>query len=338
MLNIALNANRMLFVGLFLIGFVMFGCGAKSNVEFVVSDEDDKIDVYIDDTFFTAYAFDEVYKKPILYPVNTARETSVTRPFLYRELGDRGGHPHQVGLWLTYGYVNGRDFWNVSNAHPPPERYHEFGSIHHREVRNMSTRGNKGVLEVFTEWISLDGIKLLEEESTFVFQGEGNKRIIDRITTLTATEKDLSLKDDKEGMFGMRVRHELNHPDAGNGATGIYRSSEGLQSHNLTGNDVWGTRARWMNLSGNIEGEDVSIIMLDHPDNVGYPTHWHVRGGGLFSANPLGQAALTDGRNRLDFSMRQGESVTFKYRVIIYSDSEVTDEIVESDWQTFVNQ
>ena len=33
-------------------------------------------------------------------------------------------------------------------------------------------------------------------------------------------------------------------------------------------------------------GDDpVTLAMLDHPKNVGFPTYWHARGYGLFAAN-----------------------------------------------------
>ncbi len=106
-------------------------------------------------------------------------------------------------------------------------------------------------------------------------------------------------------MLGIRVARELEHPsdkpeiftDASgiatavptlnnDGVTGMYRSSEGIE-----GDDVWGTRGKWVNLTGEINGEKVSLAILDHPKNPGYPTYWHARGYGLFAANTLGQKA-----------------------------------------------
>ena len=103
-------------------------------------------------------------------------------------------------------------------------------------------------------------------------------------------------RDTKEGMFGLRVARGLEQPadkpevftDAAGrpgkvpaldnaGVTGQCVSSEGLK-----GDAVWGTRARWVLLSGTVESEPVTVVMLDHPDNPGFPTYWHARGYGLF--------------------------------------------------------
>ena len=105
------------------------------------------------------------------------------------------------------------------------------------------------------------------------------------------------------------------------GATGNYRSSEGI-----TGDAVWSTRAQWMLLYGNIGDEKISIVICDHPDNPCYPTYWHARGYGLFSANPLGWSDFTGGKEMLNFSIPDGGSVTFRYRVIIESGSHLSDE------------
>ena len=72
-----------------------------------------------------------------------------------------------------------------------------------------------------------------------------------------------------------------------------------------------------MDLYGAIGGEKVSLVVCDHPKNINYPTYWHARGYGLFSANPLGVADFTKGKERLNFALAPGESVTFRYRIVL---------------------
>jgi hypothetical protein len=40
----------------------------------------------------------------------------------------------------------------------------------------------------------------------------------------------------------------------------------------------------------------------------------------LFAANALGQKALSDGKDVLNFALEAGKSVTFRYRVLILSE------------------
>jgi len=97
---------------------------------------------------------------------------------------------------------------------------------------------------------------------------------------------------------------------------GNYRSAEGVE-----GKEVWGTRCRWMKLASEINGEQVALVIIDHPENVGYPTYWHARDYGLFAANTLGQKVFSDGENTLNFSMREGETVTFRYRLVVAAEN-----------------
>ena len=97
---------------------------------------------------------------------------------------------------------------------------------------------------------------------------------------------------------------------------GDYRSAEGVE-----GKEVWGTRCRWMKLEREIKDEPVALVIIDHPSNVGYPTYWHARDYGLFAANTLGQKVFSEGKNELNFSLKKGETVTFKYRLVVAAEN-----------------
>ena len=103
---------------------------------------------------------------------------------------------------------------------------------------------------------------------------------------------------------------------------GNYRSAKGVE-----GKEVWGTRCRWMKLASEIKGEQVALVIIDHPLNAGYPTYWHARDYGLFAANTLGQKIFSEGKNELNFSLKKGESVTFKYRLVVAAENLSDDQI-----------
>jgi hypothetical protein len=319
------------------------------GVKLVHNEQQQRVDVTINGQLFTSYIYPGAIKKPVLYPVRTAKGTLVTRGFpLEPRAGERVDHPHHVGLWFNYGDVNGLDFWNNSDS-IAPEKRNEYGTIVHKKVNKASSGKDKGELDVTMEWQDPDGKPILREDTKFVFSGDDDTRTIDRITTLTALDKEVSFKDNKEGMIGIRVARQLEHPsdkpelftDASGKATnvpimnnegvsGIYRSSEGLE-----GDAVWGTRARWVDLSGNINGEDISLVMMDHPKNVGHPTYWHARGYGLYAANNLGQKAMSGGKEELNFKLAKGKSVTFRHRIMIHSGAKMPAEEMKSAYQKF---
>jgi len=55
----------------------------------------------------------------------------------------------------------------------------------------------------------------------------------------------------------------------------------------------------------------------------------------LFAANPLGQKIFSNGKETLDFKLAPGQSVTFRYRIIITSGEKVTPEVLNQQALTF---
>ena len=296
-----------------------------------VKEAEQKVDVLIDGQQFTSYIYPDNIKKPVLWPVMSPAGNMVTRSYpLINNDGDRTDHPHHVGIWLNYGDVNGLDFWNNSEA-IPPEKRDGYGTIYHRSIDQAESGKGTALLVTSSDWQTPDNTTILEEQTRFRFTASDNMRIIDRTANLTAMIDEVVFRDNKEGFFGIRVARELELPMEGPAqlmdahgvvtnvekmdnslVTGNYRSSEGIE-----GKEVWGTRGRWMKLSGEIRGEEVSIVIIDHPSNVGYPTFWHARDYGLFAANTLGQKIFSDGTLELNYTLQKGESATFKYRLVV---------------------
>ena len=306
---------------------------AGKGVEVTVKQAERRVDISVDGRPFTSYIWPAPLKKPVLYPIRTARGTLVTRGFpLDPRPGERVDHPHHVGLWFNYGDVNGIDFWNNSDA-IAADRKGKMGTIVHKAIKTASGGPDEGVLEVESDWVMPDGSVILTERTKFVFAGTATTRTIDRITTLEAGATRVDMKDNKEGVLGLRVTRALEEPvtkpetftDASGrptdvptmnneGVNGVYLTSEGVR-----GGAVWGTRGKWNTLSGKVGDEQVSIAIFDAPGNPGYPTYWHARGYGLFAANPLGQKELSGGKDTLGFAIEPNQSVTFRHRIHIES-------------------
>lgn len=303
-----------------------------------------QINVLYNDQLLTAYYYADSLKKPVLYPINTLSGITVTRgfPIAPRE-GEPVDHPHHIGLWLNYESVNGLDFWNHSTATPYKNRSH-YGTIVHDGVVKTEANKTSATLEVTARWINKTETILLRESTRYVFSVEDENFIIDRITTLDALNEDVHFNDVKDGFLAIRVARELQHPSdkpeifvdsKGNPTTVAAINNEGVSgeyvsSESLKGNAVWGTRARWVSLVGTMNKQPVSITIFDHSKNVGYPTYWHARGYGLFAANPLGQKVFSEGKTKLNFMLKKNESVTFRYRIVIRSGSELTIPDIES--------
>jgi hypothetical protein len=312
----------------------------NQKVELVNDTSGQKVDVMVDGKLFTSYCYSDTLMKQILYPIFTSAGTPVTRGWPIKPRpGERADHPHQRGMWLNYGDVNGYDFWGNSYQIPAEIRKVHDGRIKYIKIDSLASGDGEGTLVTNASWNDPFGKELLAEKTTYHFIAKDSLRIIDRITTLTATDSPVTMKDTKEGMFGIRVARQLELPSKGaatfidaegnatkvdqmsnEGISGNYRSSEGI-----TGDSVWATRAKWMDLYGNVGNEDISLVICDHPKNLSYPTYWHARGYGLFAANPFGVKDFTKGKDSLNYSVTAGNPLTFRYRVIISSGHHLTD-------------
>ncbi|MBN1560448.1 PmoA family protein [candidate division KSB1 bacterium] len=284
--------------------------------------DDDKIDIVVDGKPFTSYVISSQYlgksvTKPILYPLLTPAGVKVTRSFPFAEVeGESQDHPHHTGIFFTYDEVNGNGFWN--NTTFPPQ-------IKHSAVKTMQA-GEQGVLTTESEWISKTEAPLLREERTMIIIPGAAETVIDFTMLLTALAEKVEFGDTKEGMFAIRVAHQLQEQDH----TGRYVSSNGDEGEK----SVWGKRAEWVKLEGQIDGADVGIAILNHPQSTNYPTFWHARAYGLFSANPLGQFAFekahqVENPQRFALTLAPGQSALFKFRMILYDGVRTKEQMQE---------
>ncbi|HDZ13737.1 hypothetical protein LCGC14_0783070 [marine sediment metagenome] len=336
-----MNYRFLLFLVLFVGTNVIFSQSKPLPIDLKVNEVEKKVDVMVGGELFTSYIYPDNIKKPVLWPVMSPKGNVLTRSFpMVDKEGDRTDHPHHVGIWLNYGDVNGLDFWNNSEAIPAREK-NKYGTIFHESIEKAKSGKGQARLVTKALWKSPDDEVMLEEETKFSFKAMDDIRIIDRTTTLTAKIDEVKFTDNKEGMFAIRVARELELPSDkpselmdshgvvtkvekmdNTNVKGNYRSSEGIE-----GGAVWGTRAKWMKLSSEINGETVSLVIIDNPTNPGYPTYWHARDYGLFAANTLGQKVFSEGKEELNFSLKKGDSVTFNYRLVVASEDLTDDQI-----------
>jgi hypothetical protein len=324
---------------------VLLSCCAASSAQskkgFEIVEEKDKkqVNILYNGKLLTAYCYYDSSRKPFLWPVNTVEGINVTRSYPFKMVpGERTDHPHHTGIWLNYESVNGLDFWNNSTAIPVERRDH-YGTIVHKSIVAKHADANAAELIVNCEWIRPDKKVLLRETTVFAFVVDDKTVMINRSTDLVAVDTTVVFKDVKDGMFAIRVARELempskeaskfvddkgnvtNVPPSGKDATGMYYGSTGLK-----GDSVWGTKGNWAMLQGKKDGKSITIAIIDHPSNPGYPAYWHARGYGLFSINPLGRKIFSNGKEELNLALKPGQKTTFQYLLIV-----TTDDITPSD-------
>lgn len=330
---------------------LVLGSGVRAGadrIQVTPNESARRVDVTIDGRPFTSYVWPERLKKPVLYPIRSAKGTLVTRGWpLDPRPRERTDHPHQVGLWFDYESVDGVDFWNNSDALKPEEAAKK-GTIFHRRIVDAKGGPDAGVLVADMDWVLPGGKTILHQRAEYTFRGDAAGRTIDYTTTLTALDEPVVFKDEKDGLFGIRVARQLEQPatkpevftDASGkptpvpvldntGVTGEYLTSEGKR-----GDDAWATRGRWTMLTGTVGDGPITLAILDSPRNPGFPTYWHARGYGLFAANPLGQRVFSNGKESLNLTIPPHGSVTFRYRVLVI-DGTATPARLDQEFDAF---
>ena len=319
---------------IYLLLILIFGTGCSTNAQKVQFKHDkakNKVEVYFGDSYFTSFIYPDDMEKQVLYPIVTASGKEITRGYpISPKPFERTDHPHHVGLWLNFGDVNGLDFWNNSFA-VKPENKDLYGSIKFKEI--VETNPKKGTLITASDWVNNSNEVLLSEKSTFVFSEKNGVRTIDRTTELTA-QKQVTFTENKEGMLGLRMDRAFEEPadkpgrflDAdGNvtevpvlnneGVNGVYRNAEGI-----SGGDVWGKRSSWVALRAEKEGEVITVVIFDHPENPNYPAWSHARGYGLFASNNFGGRAVDKNSDPVKLELQPGEKLVLKHKVVIGGD------------------
>jgi len=290
---------------------------------------ENKIDVMIAGELFTSYLFSDNMTKPLLVPVRTPSGIEVNRRHPITEIeGGSTDHEHHVGIFFAVDLVNDVKFWNNKSLSP---------QIRHKEITEVVSGDGTGKISAVANWVDQNEQVLLEEKRTMLFIAEHeHEYAIDLSIDLTARCPRVQFEDIEEGMLAIRLSDYLREgnteispepgrllPNESITGTGTYFSSNG----DVTAKNVWGKRARWVALQGVRQNKVVGVAILNHPASINYPTYWHVRNYGLFSANPLGQGDFQRQQPKkyrknkvipLRFTLEEGETAHFRFLVIVY--------------------
>lgn len=304
-----------------------------------ISQTNDHLRVELNGKFFTEYFYSNV-PRPFCYPIIGPDGVAMTRNFPMRDVpGEEMDHPHHRSLWFAHSPVNGVDVWTERST---------SGRIVHRGFADISSGVNTGHIKTRNDWVAPDGKILCSDEETLRFYPcKDNSTItLDFEVTLKATNGDVTFGDSKEGSFAIRVAESMRvllpskkgepvRPGKGHIVLSTGESDNGASA--AAAKDAkreavtWGKRAAWCDYHGPVDGKLVGFAIMDHPANPRHPTWWHVRDYGLFAANPFGQHDFEGLKDKQagDLKIPAGQSVTFRYRVVIHEGDEKTARIAE---------
>ena len=273
------------------------------------------VTVKYDGKLFTRYVIGQS-NKPFLWPVIGPSGDEVTRAFpLEKREGERHDHPHHRSVWFGHQGTAGFDTWHE----PASGRRTNLGSTVHREFVKVKG-GDTAVIVTRNDYVG-DGKKLLADERTHEFRVENGHRIIDVTIKFTAEHGDCKLSDQKDSGFSVRVATSMDVDSKKGGRV--------INSNGIPDKAAWCERAEWVDYHGPVNGKTVGVAILNHPSSFRHPTPWHVRTYGLFTANPFGLRSLGQGKDS-SFTLKKGESITLRHRVIFHLGDEKSAKIAEA--------
>lgn len=277
--------------------------GAKAGVE-IEDIGGGKLEVRIGGKLFTRCHYGDEWPRPFLYPFIGPGDTPVTRSYPMRDdvEGEMRDHPHHRSVWVAYGEVNGTDNWSEGEGH---------AYIRHRKFEEVTGGPVFGRIRSVNSWVSRDGAKQMEDVREFTFFNLESERVMDAAIRFVATDGDVHLGDTKEGgVLCVRVATSMDG-DKGGMIVNAYGG--------VTEAETWGKPAHWVDYYGPVGKKTMGITIMDHPMSFRYPSRWHVRDYGLFTANPFALKYYEPQKGwNGDYTIRNGDDIKFRYRVYVH--------------------
>lgn len=249
----------------------------------------DRIEFKINGNLFTNYVFSPYEKYPFFFPVNGPSNASVTSM-------RNANYPHHSSLFFGCDRVNGGNYWQEGL---------ERGQIVSLRVNILETGGDKAVIENECIWKREQADAPIKDKRRITVSAPSAEKFqIDFDITMEML-MDVTIEKTNHSLFSARIDPDLA---VINGGTMI--DSEGNSGEKGT----FGKSAGWMDCYGKRMNKSEGIAILQHPSNYWYPSPWFTRDYGFFSPTPMFWPP-----NNKNITLKKGESVKLRYRVIVHS-------------------
>jgi hypothetical protein len=259
----------------------------------------DKIEFRVNGNLFTSYILSDYEKYPFFYPVNGPSNASVTSM-------RNANYPHHSSLFFGCDRVNGGNYWQEKLTD---------GQIISLRADILETGGDKAVVENECIWRRPGAdAPIKDKRKITVTIPSKDKFIIDFDVTMEML-MDVNIEKTNHSLFSGRMDPDLA---VINGGTMI--NAEGETSEKGT----FGKSSAWIDFYGQRMGKTEGMAILQHPSNKWYPAPWFTRDYGFFSPTPMYWPA-----NDKNTSLKKGEQIKLRYRVIVHSGNHVEAGIAE---------
>ncbi len=261
------------------------------------------------DRELTRYHFGPSLRRPFWYPITGPAGRSLTRMGHPR---DPHTHSHHNSVWISHADVDGVSFWADHGAN--------LGRIVLLKVKQYEDGGRSAWMLSLNTWRDAQGKVLMNEWRRCEVQpldGDDWLMLID-LRLEAPAGRPVTLGQTPFGLIGVRMAKTVGVHDGG----GRILNSEGQ----INEEQVFRKPARWVDYSGPITNRlRGGITLMDHPQNPGHPTPFHVRNDGW-----MGASLTLNGR----LTIRPGKPLQLRYGLWVHAEMPAPVQI-DGRWKGF---
>ena len=260
-----------------------------------------KINVTIDNKYFTSYIFSDDEKYPFFFPVNgpvTGGSVTSMR---------NGEYPHHSSLFFGCDLVNGGNFWQEGL---------ERGRIISVNAEILKQGGDTVIITDECIWSRPGAISPIKDTRRIIITSPSVS--ISQIDVEINMEMliDVNIKKTNHSLFSVRMAADLS---VLNGGTMI--NAEGIKSEK----DTFGKNSPWLDYYGKRGDAIEGLAIFQHPSNPWYPSPWFTRDYGFMSPTPMYWP-----ENGIETFMKKGVVLNLRYRVLVHSGDHNQAKIAEA--------
>jgi hypothetical protein len=260
-----------------------------------------KINVTIDNKFFTSYIFTDDEKYPFFYPVNGPVSGGSVTSMRNAE------YPHHSSLFFGCDLVNGGNYWQEGL---------ERGRIISVNAEIKKQGGDTLLITDECIWSRPGAISPVKDTRTITITTPSVT--VNQIDIEITMEMliDVTIKKTNHSLFSVRMAADLS---VKNGGTMI--NAEGVKSEK----DTFGKNSPWMDFYGKRGDATEGLAIFQHPSNPWYPSPWFTRDYGFMSPTPMYWP-----ENGTETILKKGTVLKLRYRVLVHSGDHNQAKIAEA--------
>lgn len=278
---------------------IIFGPKGTAQIKISATKLNSKIDVNIDNNFFTSYIFSQDEKYPYFFPVNGPSNGSVTSM-------RNGNFPHHSSLFFGCDKVNGGNYWQEGL---------ERGQIISLRADIVESGNNKVVIETENIWRRPNANSPIKDFRKITITAPSKELFqIDFDVTMEML-MDVTIDKTNHSLFSGRMDADLA---VTNGGTMINANGDKGEK------GTFGKKSPWIDFYGKRGDKIEGMAIMQHPSNDWYPSPWFTRDYGFFSPTPMYWP-----ENDKETTLKKGQTIKLKYRVLVHAGDVTTAKIAE---------